>query len=49
MYLLGSMVCVKDRTIQVMAVNSTGEYRPWERAGQVLVNSKGRDAGAIPL
>lgn len=24
-----------------MAVNSTGEYRPWERAGQMLVSSKG--------
>lgn len=29
-----------------MAVNSTVEYRPWERAGQVLVRSKRRDAGA---
>lgn len=24
-----------------MAVNRTGEYRPWERAGQMLVSSKG--------
>lgn len=24
-----------------MAVHSTGEYRPWERAGQMLGSSKG--------
>lgn len=30
----------------MIAVNSTVEYRPWERAGQVLVSSKRGDAGA---
>lgn len=29
-----------------MAVHSTGEYRPWERAGQMLGSSKGGGTGA---